>query len=56
MKDEVSVLVLLAAEKGAADIIEYLLSSYGDIIDINIQDKVKSLCSVFRGTISQITL
>ncbi len=40
MKDDVSVMMMLAAATGKAEMLEYLLSSYGDIIDINIQDKV----------------
>ncbi len=40
MNDDVSVMVFLAAAGGNANIIQYLLSSHGDLIDINIQDKV----------------
>ncbi len=40
MKDDVSVMVVLAAERGETKILKYLLSSYGDLIDINRQDQV----------------
>ena len=40
MKDDVNVMVWFAAERGKAEILEYLLSSYSDIIDINKQVKV----------------
>jgi len=40
MSDDVSMLLLVAAGRGDKDMIEYLLSSYGDVININIQDKV----------------
>lgn len=43
MRNDVSVMVLLAATSGKADIIEHLLSSYCDLIDVNIQYKVKTL-------------
>jgi hypothetical protein len=42
MKDDVSMMAWLAAEGGKAEILEYLLSAYGDIIDINIQDQVRT--------------
>ncbi len=40
MKDDVHVMVGLAAENRTVEILEYLLSSYSDIIDINKQDEV----------------
>ena len=43
MSDDVSMLLLVAARRGDKDMIEYLLSSYRDMININIQDKVSIL-------------
>lgn len=43
MKDDVSMMVLIAAEKGEAEVLQYLLSSYGDLIDINKQDNVNDV-------------
>lgn len=40
MRNDVSMLLLIVAERGDKDMLEYLLSSYGDIININIQNKV----------------
>ncbi len=40
MSDDLSSLLWLAAEKRDSETIKYLLSSYDDIIDINMQDKV----------------
>lgn len=49
MKDDVDVMVGLAAERGKVEILAYLLSSYSDIIDINKQDKViNDILSSFR--------
>ncbi len=57
MKDDVSVMVCLAAEKGNAAILEYLLSSYSDIIDINKQDKViNDILSSFRRGYNRIMI
>lgn len=56
MKDDFSVIVWLAAEKGKDDILEYLLSSYGDIVNINIQDKVHDVAFLPTYCISNHSL
>lgn len=40
MRDDVSMLVWIAAGRGDKDMTEFLLSSFGDIIDINMHDEV----------------
>lgn len=41
MRDDISKLVLIAAKRGDKNILQYLLSFSGDIININIQDEVR---------------
>lgn len=43
MKNDVSVMISLAATTGKTEMIEYLLSSYSDLIDVNMQDKVSMI-------------
>ncbi len=40
MRDDIGMFVWLAADRGDTEMIEYLLSSYGSIINVNVQDKV----------------
>ncbi len=49
MRDEISMLVLIAAGRGDKNMIEYLLSFHGDIININAQNKVR-----FHGTMYEL--
>ncbi len=43
MRNEISLLVWSAASGRDKNMLQFLLSSYGDVIDINIQDKVRLL-------------
>lgn len=40
MKDDMGMLVWLAADRGDENMIEYLLNSHGSSINVNVQDAV----------------